>query len=37
MAHILPNRMHLVAKKQPVSLMELYAYISSKIIKFNVC
>ena len=37
MAHISPNRMHLDAKKQPVSLMERYAYISSKIIKFNVC
>ena len=24
-------------KKQPVSLMECYAHISSKIIKFNVC
>ena len=24
-------------KKQPVSLMERYAHISSKIIKFNVC
>ena len=37
MFHILPNRMRLDARKQPVSLMERYAYISSKIIKFNVC
>ena len=32
-----PNRMHLDAKKQPASLMEHYAHISSKIIEFNVC
>ena len=37
MARISPNPMHLDAKKQPVSLMDRYAYISSKIIKFNVC
>ena len=32
-----PNRMHRDAKKQPVSLMERYVHISSKIIKFNLC
>ena len=32
-----PNRMHPDAKKQPILLMEPYAHISSKIIKFNVC
>ena len=31
-----PNRMHPDAKKQPVSLMERYAHISGKIIKFNI-
>ena len=31
-----PNRIHPDAKKQPVSLMERYAHISGKIIKFNI-
>ena len=31
------NCMHPDAKKQPVSLMERHALISSKIIKFNIC
>ena len=37
MTHKSPNRMHPDAKKQPVSLMERYAHISSMIIKFNIC
>ena len=37
MTHKSPNRIHPDAKKQPVSSMERYAHISSKIIKFNVC
>ena len=37
MTHKLLHRMHPDAKKQSVSLMELYAHISSKIIKFKIC